>query len=95
MKKQIQQTIKPKYSIGNNDLSDFIPLFIAVLVAYFVPLPFGFRALIIYVGWEMTALMAGIKKYFPRSFASYLKYKFGLSKADTVPPKDIKEFAGQ
>jgi len=95
MKKRIQQTIKPKYSIGNNDLSDFTPLFVTVVVAYFLPLPFGFKVLIVYIGWEMTALVAGIKKFFPRSFASYLKYKFKMSRSRTVPPYEIKEFSGQ
>lgn len=94
MKKRIQQTIRPKYSIGNYDLSDFTPLFIAVLVAYFTPLPFGFKALIIYIGWEMTALVSGVKKYFPRSFLSYLKYKFNLSRPQFFPPYKIKEFGG-
>lgn len=94
MKKKIQQTIRPKYSIGNYDLSDFIPLFIAVVVAYFTSLPFGFKALIIYIGWEMTALVSAIKKYFPRSFSSYIKYKFNLSQPQSFPPYKIKEFGG-
>ena len=94
MKRKIQQTIRPKYSIGNYDLSDFIPLMVALVVAYFLPLPFGVRALIVYIGWEITALVSGIKKYFPRSFASYLKYKFNLTKSQNFPPYQTKEFGG-
>jgi hypothetical protein len=94
MKKHIQHTIKPKYSIGNNDLSDFIPLLFAVVLAYFLPIPFGFKAMIIYIGWEMTGIVSGLKKYFPRSFSSYVKYKFNLSKPKTLPTHETKEFAG-
>jgi len=94
MKKQIQHTIKPKYSIGNNDLSDFIPLLFAVVLAYFLPIPFGFKALIIYIGWEAAGLLSGLKKYFPRSFLSYVKYRFNLSTPSNLPTQKIKEFAG-
>lgn len=95
MKKKIQHTIKPSYSVGNNELSDFFPLLISIVIAYFVNIPLGFKALIIYIGWEMTSMIAGIRKYFPRSFSSYLKYRFGLSRPKTVPPRNIKEFSGQ
>jgi len=94
MKKQIQQTIKPKYSVGNHEITDFLPVVIAVVLAFSFPLPFGFKALIIYVGWELVGAMVTLKKHFSRSFISHAKYKLGLLKSNDVPKHNIKEFAG-